>query len=1472
MSSIDERVVSMKFDNAQFERGVKTTIDSLSALNKGLQLEGATKGFHDVQAAANKFSLAHIAQGVDALVGKFKALSIAGITALTNIVNRAVDAGITLTKSLTIDPIKAGLEEYELNLNSIQTILANTQWEGKGLKDVNKALDELNKYSDQTIYNFAEMTRNIGTFTAAGVKLDTSVAAIKGIANLAAISGSNAQQAASAMYQLSQALATGKVALIDWNSVVNAGMGGKVFQDAIMETARVHGVAIDKIIKDAGSFRDSLQEGWFTSDILLETLAKFTGDLTESQLRAMGYNEQQIAGIIKLGQTAQDAATKVKTVSQLINTLQESVTSGWAQTWQLLFGDFEEAKELFTNVNDVIGGFINASSEARNKVVGDWKELGGRTVLIEAISNAFNGLISVVKPIKDAFRQIFPAATGKQLYDLTVALRNFTENFKMGAENADRLRRTFAGVFAVLGIVWDIVKEVAKTFLRLFGIAADGSGNFLELTAKVGDFLVGIRQAIKDGNVLTKFFEKLGDILALPIKALKAIGAFFSTLFKDFDGAEAAKDLTGFIGKLEILGRLGDVVSEAWDKVIHKFDEIFEFFGPLASKMANFFGDLSRDIASAIQNVDFQDVLGAVNTGLFAALVLGIRNLINNFKGGDSILDSVKDAFEGITDTLGAMQNTLRAATLLQIAAAVAVLTVSVVALSKIDSEGLTRALTAMTVMFTQLFSSMAIFEKVAGMGGFAKMPLVTASMILLGVAVNILAGAVKKLADLDWDSLVRGLTGVSVVLGVLVAAVRLMPDDKSLISSSLGLILLAAAVKVLASAVTDLSGLSWEEMAKGLVGVGTLLAALTLFTRFADADKGGISQGIGILLLAAAIKLLADAVTDLSKLSWEDMARGLAGVGGGLALIAGALKLIPPQSLMPAAAVFIVAASLSMIGDAVQNMSKLSWEEIARGLVTMAGSLLTIAAALNLIPPSSLLSAAAVLVVASSLGMISDALKDMASMSWEEIAKGLVTLAGALGIIAGAMALMSGALVGAAALLVVAGSLAIIAPILITFGQMSWEEIGKGLLMLAGVFVVLGAAGLLLTPVVPTLLGLGVAVVLLGAGMLAAGVGVLAFAAGLTALSVAGTAGAAAIVGIVSALIGLIPMVMEQIGLGIIAFAEVIATAGPAITKAITTVLLALIDAIVILTPRIIDALLQLLAKLLESLEKAVPKMVQSGYNILIGILDGIKKNIHKVVDTATDVIVEFLDGIGDNIPKIQQAAADLIIDFIESMADTIRNNSERMGKAGNDLATAIIEGVVKGLSSATGLGKIADAAKNAAKAALNAAKKFLGIASPSKEFIKIGQYSDEGFAKGIRKYSPLVEESAEDVGGSALTALRKTLATMPDLLKDDINLSPTITPVLDLSQVKQSASEIDDVFDRMRLSIDGSFDKANRVSAMINQGNQTDTTEEEPHPRRYGQLVFNQYNTSPKALSAAEIYRQTRNQLSVAKGALNV
>lgn len=369
----EERIISLRFDNKNFEKNVNSTIQVLDKLKEKLNFKGVKDSFNSINQSAKNINFGSMEKSVEVLQAKFNALDVVAVTALSNITTAAMSSGSKIIKALTLDPIMTGFEEYETKINAVQTIMANTASKGTTMTDVTAVLDELNTYADKTIYNFAEMTRNIGTFTAAGVGLEDSASAIQGISNLAATSGSNAQQAATAMYQLSQALAAGKVQLMDWNSVVNAGMGGEKFQEALKETAREQGIAVDKMIEKNGSFRESLREGWLSADVLNTTLKKFTVEGATEYANAMmasgKYTQEQADALIANAQMMEDAATKVKTVTQLWSTLKESVQSGWAQTWELIIGDFEDAKYLLSSISDFLTGIIGRSSDARNNLL-----------------------------------------------------------------------------------------------------------------------------------------------------------------------------------------------------------------------------------------------------------------------------------------------------------------------------------------------------------------------------------------------------------------------------------------------------------------------------------------------------------------------------------------------------------------------------------------------------------------------------------------------------------------------------------------------------------------------------------------------------------------------------------------------------------------------------------------------------------------------------------------------------------------------------------------------------------------------------------------------------------------------------------------------------------------------------------------------------------------------------------------------
>lgn len=1263
-TTIDERVVEMRFDNKLFEQNIQTSLSSLDKLKKSLNLEGAAKGLETVNDAANKCSgnMSPLSNAVETVRVRFSALEVMAITALQNITNSALAAGKNLVSAFTIDPIKTGFEEYETQINAVQTILANTSSKGTTLDQVNNALDELNHYADMTIYNFTEMTRNIGTFTAAGVDLDTSVAAIKGIANLAAVSGSNSQQASTAMYQLSQALAAGTVKLQDWNSVVNAGMGGQVFQDALKETAKVHGIAIDEMIKDEGSFRETLSKGWLTSDILTETLAKFTGDLNEDQLRTMGYTDDQIKSIMEMGKTANDAATKVKTFTQLFDTLKEAAQSGWTQSWEIIVGDFEEAKELLTEVSDTFSAVINASADARNKMLQDWKDLGGRTMMIEAVKNVFEGLVSVAKPVREAFNEIFPPMTGKQLAEITERIRDLTAKFKMGEESSKNLKNTFKGVFAVLDIVGQAFKAVAGGVGELIGLFLPAGNGVLSLTGSFGEYLVKLDETVKKTDIFGKAVSTVVDIVKTVITFVKTAGE----KVKEFGKAAGEKfDFPGFELFHSFLERVHDRMAQIGDgagkmksgvivafemmgealekcKFLKVMEALWTAVKVIAGGIADAVGTMMGTLAEKLGNADFSGVLDILNSIAVGGIALSVSKFLKSVTG---ILDGVRGCFE-------AYQTNLKAGTLLKIGAAIALLAGSIVAISLIDSDKLSASLGAITVLFANLLGAMAIFNKISSDTG--KVSKACTAMIAMSVAVSILAGALKKVSDLDWGELARGLVGIAGLTTIVVASSKAMASSqKQVMKGATSLIIFGAAIKILASACEDLSKLQWDELGRGLTGVGVLFAEIAVFLRVAKFNGKMISTATGIVILSAAMKVLASACKDFGQMEWSEIGKGLAGIGGLLAELAVFTNLAGNAKHVMSTGVALIAigAAMKIFASAVKDFGQLQWDEIGRGLTAMGGALAEVAIAVNLMPKNMIGIGTGLVIVGGALEIIANCMSKFGGMQWEEIGRGLTVMGGALAELAISLNFMKGTLGGSAALLVASGALAVLAPVLSILGALSWEAIAKGLISIAGAFTIIGVAGAVLTPLVPTILALsgafaliGVGVLTIGAGLLAAGTGLSALAIGFTALATAGAAGATAIVAaltvIVTGIAGLIPAVLTKVGEGIIAICKVIAAGAPAIGEAVKAVVLTLIDVFVSCVPQLADGALQLVVGVLAALVTYTPQIVDLAFIFLIGILDGIASNLPSLIKAGVDVLVAFFAGIVDALRGIDTGA----------------------------------------------------------------------------------------------------------------------------------------------------------------------------------------------------------------------------------------
>ena len=1034
--SVDERVVEMQFDNKQFESGIKTSLKSLDNLKKGLNFESATKSLSKLESASQKFSLSGIEKGIDIISSRFTNLGIVGVTALQNITNAAINAGTRMVKALTIDPVLTGFNEYETKMNAITTILTNTASKGTTLDDVNKALNELNTYADKTIYNFAEMTRNIGTFTAAGVDLETATKAIQGIANLAAGSGSTSAQASTAMYQLSQAIAAGRVSLQDWNSVVNAGMGGELFQNALKETAKQMGIVVDESV----SFRESISAAgggtsWLTSDVLVKTLEKFADD--ESLLKA---------------------ATQVKTFTQLIDTMKESVQSGWAQSWEYIIGDREQAAELFTAMSDGFNSIIGPSTEARNAALKFWNANGGREATIKGISNVLETLGDVLSPIGEAFDEAFPDVTGERLVDISKKFSDLTENFKIGDKTAQNIKSTFSGLLSVVQLFGKGVSAVIKPVFGLTDGVGSIAGSLLSATGAFGDFLTELNKSSSVDDALNTISSGLSSMT-------ESVSDFISSIFSGTGEAS------------EVLKDFADVAVNILETAVTKFSEIIKWISDNVS-----IGDVFAGLAGGGIFVVAKKLSGVFDT---------IKDALDNFLGNGEKINSLKknfsDILSSVHDSINSFSTGIKVGSLVSISIAIGILSASLNTIADLKTTDIAKSLTAISIMMVEL--SIAFRSVTKSLNKFDSKGIVKAgiSLIAISTAIRILASAMTEIGQLDLAGVAKGLAGIGGMLAELSIFLKATDLKGASIKGALSLIAIAEAINIMSEAIGAFSNLSWGELGRGLTGFGGSLLGLITAVKVIGNTKISLSTSVAIIALAESCRILSDAVSSFSTMSWDEIGRGLTSMGIALAELTASVSILGKfgggKSLLGSASIFIVTQSLDEISRNLKKLGDMSWEEIGKGLTAMGGALAELGVVSGVLGKtagfSGILGSASILIMVQSLEPISKALSQIGSLSWGEIGRGLTGMGVALlelGVIAGLLGTLAPlSILGGGAILLGVQGLGTLAEAMQSFGSMTWGEIGKALVAMGLALTELGIiAGLLGTLAPLSILGSG--------------------------------------------------------------------------------------------------------------------------------------------------------------------------------------------------------------------------------------------------------------------------------------------------------------------------------------------------------------------------------------------------------------
>ena len=1035
-SSILSRLKGI-FQKADNHQGFPNSIKSIDGLNSKVS------GF-DASPLSNAFSKA--ASSVQ------NSLSVMDI-AMGNVLGGMMQKAISFGSQFFRGPVD-GLGEYNNKLGSIQTIMTNTEWEipdsSVRMKKVSKSLEDLNDYADKTIYSFADMTKNIGTFTAAGVSLDKAGTAIKGISNLAAASGSNTQQASTAMYQLSQAIAAGRVGLQDWNSVVNAGMGGKLFQDRLTQTAEKLGHARNM----TKSFRESLQDGWLTSEVLLETLREFSED-----------------------QSMLDAATKVKSFGQLVDTVQEAIGSGWATTWEYFLGGFEEAKNMWTKIGDLVNPFINddqgkyydsvlemerSLGNYRNAMLKTWKDLGGQQSWFNTIENSFAIVFNSLTNLRKGFRDIIGTYkdSAQALYQVTLKLEEFTSkvrNWQALQDTMVAIGRAFGAVFTgVLSVIGNVAKGMASV--------AGSANGFIFIIQDLAKGIEKFFTALKGEKVqagFVKLGQTIGNVLGIVGSLFRIAATIVMSFFKAF---APSGDGSGFLAFMTLLEKVTGAIRKFVEGIEHAiqssnpFKTVFEFlasglkgfisiFDKLISKLPKLNGISFDGIINSIKklfsssNIKGGDALVNTVKGVFKSLSNSIKEGLGEFKKnlslfnifdilktillgfagfkafklfkggnnkiaeilshildpikelvekGDEIVSKVSGVLDGIKDAISSFTTGIKAGTLLMIATAITMLAVSMKVLSGMSSEELVRSALGIATVSHILTASM---KRLAGM---EKIPPSTAiSMIGFAFAIRIMAKAMRELSTLNENQLIKSAGGVAAASLILVSSMKLLSKVDKIKVGAFKLIAFVLAINLLVKTMSELAKYDYEDLKRSVTAIGALMLTLSTSMRIMNNVKIKLGAILGLVVFVYAIKQLVNALIDVSMIDYNEMVTGVQGIGFLFAALVASTQALrgAKPSLRSLAALLVYTYSVKELVNALIDVSMIEYEDMitgVKGIGFLFTALVASTQALRGANPS-LKSLASLLIFTYSVKELVNALIDVSMIDYEDMKTGLI-------------------------------------------------------------------------------------------------------------------------------------------------------------------------------------------------------------------------------------------------------------------------------------------------------------------------------------------------------------------------------------------------------------------------------------------------------------------------------------------------
>jgi tape measure domain-containing protein len=1307
VASVDDRIVSIEFENTGFERKLGETIASLDRLSEAIKLVGANQGFEAVTEAADSFDTSNMASAIDNISSKFTALGAIGFSVIQQLTQNVLSFVQSTVSEDILGPIITGGRQRALNIEQ-----AKFQFRGLGV-DVASGMESALAAVKGTAFGLDEAAKAASQLSASGIQTgDEMTGILRGIAGTAAMTGSSFSEMADIF-------------------TASAGSGKVNTQDLLQFSTRGLNAAA-ALAKQMGKTEAQVREMASEGKLDFKTFATAMNDaFGEHATKANETYEGSLANLhaamSRLG--ASFFGTKLEQQKEIFNALTPVID------------------KVNAALQPLIKAFLDVTAVGTVKFVDflNKLDLSGFTASIpnfaDALKNAFAGLGQVLGAIKGAFRDIFPKSTVSLWVTVSEAVKAFSEHLKMGGETADKVKSIFRGIFAIMEIGWTIFKELILVIKDLVGAILPASTGFLDLGASGGDFLTRMNELLVGGGKIHEFFEKLREVVKGPIEFIKELGDkikdlagiiadFFSNLNIFGGGADVIDSGLGRVdSRMDQMRDTADKVSEAWHRLMDRLQGVFEVFDKVWDYIKNWFSELGNKIADAFKPGDFNAAVDIVNVGLLGGIAFMLHKFIEGgvLTGlGKGLADKLGGVLDTITQKTQAMTNSVKADTLLKIAGAIAILTASVVVLSLIDSAALAKALLALAVGFAELVVVMEVMDKLFAGASSLKLGILGVALVELSVSMLIMAAAIRVLAGLSWEELKNGLNGMAIGLGLMIGTLKILGKDPGgMIRAGLAMIVMSTGLLILSTAVRSFASLSWGDLVRGLLGAAIGLQAVTSALKFMPAE--GAIAGLGLIEVAIGLNILAGAVKLFSLMDWGDMARGLVGVGVGVAVIAAAMNAMPAMSAISGIGFIMVAVGLNILYEAVNLFAGLSWGDLLKGIVGITAALLIITAAMEAMPLTILLTGPALIVVAIAMGMLAEALKIIGTLSLGDVLKGILGFAAMLLILAIGVNAMSGALPGAAALVVVAGAMTILTHVLKSMAELSWDDLLRGLIGIAAVLAILGISALLMEPLLPALFGLGLALGVVGVAFALFGVGAMLFAKSFEVMAESGVAGAKAFVEAIQIVITAIPEIMKSLVLAFIGSSTELLAAVPLMIRVVGAILSQLLDTIIELAPKLADALIAVLSAVFKILREKFPEYVQVGFEMLMELLRGIRDNIGEITTVVVEIVTNFIDALTEKLPDIVQA----VYDFLIELATQLAEKSGELQTAFIPIGQAFIDGLLTGMTNnLSGLlswftelpGKIIDLLKS-----------LFGIDSPSTKFMEIGAELMNGLFWGV-------------------------------------------------------------------------------------------------------------------------------------------